>query len=718
MNFLFAQAILFLWLPIVVVFFLAFPPRRAVVISFVAGCLGLPNIGFGLPGLPDYTKVTATVYAVLLCSVLFDQSRLVSFRPRWYDWPMVVWCLSPFVTAILNNLGPHEGLSVTLDPITFWGLPYLIGRVYFTDLEGLRELALGFAIGGLVYVPFCFFEMRFSPITTQIVYGFSSWEMTGLRYGGYRPRVFLRTGLELGMWMANATLICYQLWYSGAVKRIRNFSMGFLTLVLIVTSILCKSTGAILLLFFGIAILWVTKRTRWSWILLLVVAIPPAYSISRGFNLWSGKEAVDLIRSTLGEERAQSCQYRLDMENLLAGRAREQPIFGWGRFNRNQVISKAGRVQTVPDGYWIIAFGVNGLVSLIAMLAMMLQPMLLTIRRFPPATWSDPRVGPVVVMAMVLVLEMFDFLSNAMPSPLYPLVIGAVMGQSAVRLGSRRQDAEASLANAADLMAEGRAVEAEMEFRQAIEFASDGDDLEGRQTQAEALDGLGHSLLATGRAEEAELAFRDALAVRDWLAAKTSDPGRYRDLAIAREGLSRTLVEIGRTAEAIEERRIALRIWDILAADHPRNSEYRDHRLDALNDLAWLLATDPDPRRSDPVQALRMAEEAVRISADHLASWNTLGVARYRAGDWAGAIEALEHSVLSSSDGQGTAFDHFFMTMAWSQLQHQDRAREWLERGMAWVSRHRPGHPVLERFREEAETLLMSEHGSENLDVS
>ena len=70
--------------------------------------------------------------------------------------------------------------------------------------------------------------------------------------------------------------------------------------------------------------------------------------------------------------------------------------------------------------------------------------------------------------------------------------------------------------------------------------------------------------------------------------------------------------------------------------------------MNTLNDLAWLLATDPGPSPRDPARALALAEEAVRISSDHDASWNTLGVARYRAGDWAGAIEALERSALSS----------------------------------------------------------------------
>ena len=131
--------------------------------------------------------------------------------------------------------------------------------------------------------------------------------------------------------------------------------------------------------------------------------------------------------------------------------------------------------------------------------------------------------------------------------------------------------------------------------------------------------------------------------------------------------------------------------------------------MNTLNDLAWLLATDPGPSLRRPGPALALAEEAVRISPDHDASWNTLGVARYRAGDWASAIEALERSALSSPDGGGgTAFDHYFLAMAWCQLHREDQAGEWLERGIAWAARHRPDHPALERFRQEAESLLRS----------
>jgi tetratricopeptide (TPR) repeat protein len=716
MNYVFCQLALFIWLPVVAAFFAFLPARRAVVVSFVVAWLALPNIRFPLSGVPDYTKMSATVAIVLLCMLIFDQRRLFTFRPRWYDLPMAVWCFSMFISAINNGLGPYEGIAAVLDQFVPWGFPYLIGRCYFTDLDDLRELAMGIAIGGLVYVPLCLFEIRMSPVLETWVYGIVHFE--ALRFGGYRPKVLLSSGLELGMWMTNATLICYQLWASGTVKKIRGFGFGKLLLIILVTTVLCKSTGAIALLVVGLVTLGITRWTKRSLAIWLLLAIPPVYTLSRGLNLWSGREAVELSRSLAGEERAQSLEYRLVMENMLGGRALEQPIFGWGRFNRNQVTDSKGKVLSVPDSLWIIAFGCTGLVGLGSLLIVMLLPMALTIRRFPVATWSDPRVGPAVALGMVLVLMMVDYLSNAMINPVYSLVIGGLVGQSAVRLGGRRREAEASLANASELMAEGRVDQAELEFRQAIELASDEEEeIEGRRTQAEALDGLGHSLLVTGRVEEAEQAFRDALAVRDWLATRTPDPRCFRDLAIAREGLGRTLSEIGRTAEAIEERRIALQVWDILTADYPRDSGYRKHRVDALNDLAWLLATDPDPGLRDPARALHLVEEAVRSTADHLAFWNTLGVARYRAGDWPGAIEALEHSVLSSPDRQGTAFDHFFMAMAWCQLQHEDRAREWLERGIAWVSRYRPSHPALERFREEAETLLMGERGRASLDL-
>jgi tetratricopeptide (TPR) repeat protein len=715
MNLL-AQSALFLWIPMVVVIFACLPPKRAVVTGYVFAWLYLPNVGYGLPGLPDYTKMTATVLGVLLCMMLFDASRLFTFRFRWYDMPMLVWCVGPFITALTNDLGPYEGLSASVTEVFIWGLPYLIGRLYLTDLDSMRELAMAIVVGGLTYIPLCLIEIRLSPRLESWVYGINRWE--GTRYGGYRPKAFLATGLELGLWMTIASLTACQLWFCGAVKRLRGISFGWLLIGLLVTTVLCKSTGAIVLLVAGIGALGMVRLTKRSWPIWALMLIPLFYVSTRATNVWSGQQILDITLLTAGADRAESYEYRLDMENKVAAKARERPIMGWGRFSRSNLTTKEGAKSTVQDGWWLVVLGVNGRVGLATMVTLMLLPMVLTIRRFPVRTWFDPQVGPVVALSLVLVLIMCDFLSNAMLNPIYAVTIGGLLGQSAVRITSGLKESESRLGHASDLMSEGRIQEAAEEFHQTVLLVADGEDIQGRQIHASALDGLGHSLLAMGRLEEAENAFKDGLMVRDWLAANAPDAGRFRDLAIAREGLSRLLAETGRPLEAVEERQIALRIWDILVREHSRNTDYRNYRIVSLNDLAWLLATDPDPRVQDPSQALILAEEAVRSARDHEASWNTLGVARYRVGDLAGAIESLERSALSSLDGLGTAFDHYFLSMAWCRLQHEGQAREWLERGIAWTARNRPGHPTLERFREEAEQLLMSESDQPGLETS
>jgi tetratricopeptide (TPR) repeat protein len=707
---LFAQAVMLMWLPIVVVFYIIFPPRKAMVCAFVVGWLFLPNIVFHLPAVPDYGKMTATSFAVLFAMVMFNSGKLFALRPRWYDLPIVVWCLCPFASAMLNGLGSHEGASAVLDQSVSWGIPYLIGRVYLTDLDGLVEMATGIVIGGLVYIPFCLFEMRFSPIVSTTLYGVGGWG--GVRYGGYRPSVFLQNGLELGMWMTNATLLCCLLWACGTIKTIRNIPFGQLTFALVVTTVLCRSTGALLLLITSFACLGFVKWNKRPWVIWVLMAIAPLYITTRALNIWTGDQIVAFSSSAFGADRAQSYGFRLEMERKLADKALQRPVSGWGRFDRASIFDSKGKRLTIPDGFWIITLGSMGTLGMASLVLMMLLPMGLTTLRFPAERWFDPQIGPMIGLAMILVVMMLDFLSNAQLNPIYPLLMGGVMGQPKYRPGGDHREVEGALAFASEMLIHGRTAEAEHELRRVIELASAGEDAETRQIHAEALDGLGRLLLETGRHEEAELSLRDALVLRDWLAVDSPDPDRFRDLAIARDGLSRALAESGRTAEAVGERQIALQIWEILAADHPRNAEYRDHKVNTLNDLAWLLAADPNPGRRDPARSLLLAEEAVRVSADHDACWNTLGVARYRVGDWAGAIEALERSALSSPGGLGTAFDHYFLAMSWCQLQRDDQAREWLERGVAWASRHRPGHATLARFREEAESLLEGGQGA------
>jgi serine/threonine-protein kinase len=89
--------------------------------------------------------------------------------------------------------------------------------------------------------------------------------------------------------------------------------------------------------------------------------------------------------------------------------------------------------------------------------------------------------------------------------------------------------------------------------------------------------------------------------------------------------------------------------------------------------LARLLAGPPDRKPHDPARAVALASRAVALSPQGGEPWGTLGMARYRAGDWKGAAEALAKAT-AASDG-GEPLDALFLSMARWRLGDRPEAR-------------------------------------------
>jgi hypothetical protein len=411
--------------------FAVLPPRRAVIVSFVAGWLLLPEAAITTVGLPDLTKVFVTSCGAMLGVVVFDAGRLARLRPSWIDLPVAVWCLVPIVSSVTNGLGLYDGASFALSKVFLWGLPYLIGRLYFDNLPALRELAIGIMVGGLLYAPLCLIEVRLSPQLHRWVYGFhpSPFLMT-MRYGGYRPTVFMTHGLMLGLWMTSASLVGIWLWSSGSLRRLRQVPMSLLVPVLVVVTVLCKSTGAIALLIGGTGLLLACRVTRLNVLVYTVVATVPLYMFVRAEGLWHGEEALALARM-LDEDRADSFAFRLENEDILLEKALRKPLYGWGGWGRWRVQDEWGKDISISDGMWIIALGETGMVGLASLTAMLLLPIVLLVRRVPVRHWAHPAVAPAAALAVILLLHAMDNLVNAMPNPVYYLCAGALSGFAA-----------------------------------------------------------------------------------------------------------------------------------------------------------------------------------------------------------------------------------------------------------------------------------------------
>jgi O-antigen ligase len=429
---------LFGWIPVVFYLFLLLPARRAVSTALLVGWLFLPVASYDLPGFFDYNKATATCLNVFLAAALFDKDRrLWNFRPTRFDLPMLVWCLCPFVTSLSNDLGVYDGLSAAIQQTILWGLPYVMGRAYFADFKRLREFAIVLFIGGLIYIPLCLYEIHMSPQLHSTIYGFHQHDFSQtMRFGGWRPTIFLQHGLAVGLFMCMTSLIGTWLWYRMPSRIFPGRSVGWLVVLLLITSVLVKSWGALVLLALGLLVLVLSTMLRTRVLAVLLLSSIPLYIAARTVGGWSGDQLLALAQLSGSQERVESLLTRFRSEYYLMERAKLQPLLGWGRWDRSLVGDENNIVKTtegwlvkvIPDSFWIVTFGMYGLFGLVSITIAILMPLLLLIRRFPASSWATPEIAPVAVLAMTLGLYMLDNLINDMVNPLFTLAAGGVTG--------------------------------------------------------------------------------------------------------------------------------------------------------------------------------------------------------------------------------------------------------------------------------------------------
>lgn len=421
---------MFGWIPLVLQLFRKLQPHHAVIAGFLLSWMFLPQYDYDLPVLPNYSKISAASYGVLLGTFLFNRAAFQRFRFHPLDLPVVLWCASSFFSSVTNGLGAWDGLSAALGKITQWGIPYYIGRIYFESLRHLRDLVFGIFFGALLYIPFCLYEVVMSPRLHKIVYGWHPHHFGQTkRGGGWRPQVFMEHGLMNAMWMASGALAGLRL------LATRNFGKRLplipvppvlAVIAVVLTFFLCKSMGATLLMVAGLVAIVLTTRTRRTVFLFVLMLYPSFYMVTRGTGLWDAENMLAFVRARTSEERSGSLSFRIENENILSEKARERMLFGWAGWKRAWVYNDAGETISVPDGLWIIAYGQNGVFGLTALTLAILLPQLAFLRRYPPRRWGEPAVGAVAVLPVLLAVFMVDNLLNNMYNPVMLLAAGGL----------------------------------------------------------------------------------------------------------------------------------------------------------------------------------------------------------------------------------------------------------------------------------------------------
>lgn len=119
--------------------------------------------------------------------------------------------------------------------------------------------------------------------------------------------------------------------------------------------------------------------------------------------------------------------------------------------------------------------------------------------------------------------------------------------------------------------------------------------------------------------------------------------------------------------------------------------------------LAWILATC-DPESRDVNRALDLARRALELAPKDADSWGALGVALYRDGEYAEALEALQKC--ESLRKRKHAAYGFFLAMTYWRLGIQNEARNWRRKAVELMERRRSDDVELKQFRSEAAALI------------
>jgi hypothetical protein len=282
-------------------------------------------------------------------------------------------------------------------------------------------------------------EVRLSPQINTWVYGFFQHDFSQMmRYGGFRPVVFLPHGLWAAFFALMTLVAAVGLWRFGPPQRRASYmaAAGYLGVVLL----LCKSAAVVVyaaLLLPTVRLLSVRHQIRIAAALALFAVLFP---LLRGADLvpvdWVVAQA-----EAVSEERAGSLQFRIDNEDALLARASERPLFGWGGWGRNLIHDPySGELVSTTDGRWIIVIGTLGWCGYVVEFGLLALPLVLLARqvRRVPAPAISPYVGP---LALILGINMIDMLPNATLIPFTWLLAGAMLGYAEAHEAYRKAGA-------------------------------------------------------------------------------------------------------------------------------------------------------------------------------------------------------------------------------------------------------------------------------------
>jgi hypothetical protein len=434
-----AYSVLLIWPIVMIILFRRLSTERALIWSLLAGYLLLPPVAnFDPPLVPMLDKFSIpSLTAFVLCVLLVGRGVVSLPESRLARLLILLFVATPVATVLTNadpirfavggipGLSIYDSASSALSQIITL-LPFFLARKLLATEKAQHEILLALVIAGVGYSIPMLLEVRLSPQLNVWIYGFFQHGFDQMmRYGGFRPIVFL----EHGLWVAFFALMtfCAALALARLQPQESRGRFVALSIYLGVVLVLCKSAAALVYAVILLPLILFTRSKLQIRIAAILAVIVAAYPLLRGMDLIPVDSILSLARS-VDTDRAASLQFRIENEEMLLTHASVKPLFGWGAWGRNFVYDyDTGYKATTVDGRWIIVIGINGWFGYLGEFGLLALPVLMLARqafRLPKSEIS-PYVGP---LALIFAANLVDLLPNATLIPFTWLIAGAMLG--------------------------------------------------------------------------------------------------------------------------------------------------------------------------------------------------------------------------------------------------------------------------------------------------
>ncbi|KRR27881.1 hypothetical protein CQ14_08565 [Bradyrhizobium lablabi] len=438
----FATVVIFAWPAVSFALYRTRPFSEATLWTILGALLLLPsNVSVKLEMIPAFDKNTIPNLCVAVaCFALAQRQRVVRPHLGVAEILAVAWIVGPVFTSVLNGdtlvygptilpgVGYYDGISALLGQLLLC-LPFFVGRVALqrsADTEAILRVLL---IAGLLYSVLMLFEIRMSPVLSSWVYDyFPSGFVSEMRYGGFRPVVFMKNGLAAAFFIMTAFLAAVAFWRL-KTGIIRSFPPAGVSAYLAVVIILCKSAGALIYAgCIGFFVRWSKPKTQVR-IAVVIVTIGIFYPVLRMTNYFPTSALLETAM-VFNRERAESLQVRFDQEQQLLAHASQRFLFGWGRYGRNRVYEENfGKDISITDGAWIQVLGQFGIIGFAAQFGLLALPVFRAMSAFRFVGSARDRVS-LAVLALIVALNLIEQIPNSSMSSWNWLLAGALLGRA------------------------------------------------------------------------------------------------------------------------------------------------------------------------------------------------------------------------------------------------------------------------------------------------